>query len=80
MRIDVDHPFPGARILLNNMPVPFVHSADDIAGVIEHWVDAPHAPGMQLVQSRGWVTILPPPRPHGLAPPFICLAPWNQHN
>ena len=80
MRVDVDHPFPGCQVLLNNTPVPFVVMADDIAGVVQHWTQLPGTNHLQVVERRGWVTILAPPRSVAIPPPFISQPRWNDQN
>ncbi len=80
MRIDVEHPFPGAQVLLNNTPVAFVHVADDIAGYVEAWEPIGDTQQVQLVRRKGWVTIVPPQRPASMPHPWIATAPWNQQN
>lgn len=80
MRIDVDHPFPGCQVLLNNAPVPFVHMADDIAGIVQHWVGTPGHADFRLAEQRGWVTILPPKRSDAMPLPFITAPRWHQEN
>lgn len=80
MRIDVEHPFPGARVLLNNTPIPYVHMADDIAGVVQYWVQTPGTGALTLQERKGWVTIVPPTRPACMPHPWIAMPQWNTQN
>lgn len=80
MRIDIQHPISGARVLLNNAPVPYVHMADDVAGVVQCWEQRAGSQDLQLVEKRGWVTIVVPERPAWMALPFVAIPQWHREN